>query len=381
VAVAGSPSPRNRKAHVAPSHQIKQRRFAWPAYPALFGAAFVLAAYVSNDISFWGLPRPLMATVAIVTAIQAALSVPLGLHRAALGALGLTVLLFLRTPALVAAGIGATVAIVLGLYLWNRRRGLASPSAVTRAGNSLSVFLLIGLTVVGISNGALPRTIEDLRPRAAAAQSWAPDSLPDIFIILLDANPRADVLQDLFGFDNSAFLAELEEDGFDVHEHSRSNYMYTSQTLASMFQMRHLPEFQSAPGAPMSTRRLINTNPVFDLLRREGYGIQANVAPWDGVVIRGADRLCGDGGLTEFEALLLNSTLLGGAITFAVPQLFPLGIVHIPPPRSIASRPRRPRLRNVHGLSSPMFRPRICQSSSMPTERPGHSATRWEIAI
>lgn len=90
---------------------------------------------------------------------------------------------------------------------------------------------------------------EDSIPVAAATpetSSEEPDiaydtsSRPDVYFILLDAYPRADLLLDNFNFDNSEFLGELEKRGFVVAENSTSNYGFTKASVASMFNLNYL---------------------------------------------------------------------------------------------------------------------------------------------
>ncbi len=63
---------------------------------------------------------------------------------------------------------------------------------------------------------------------------------PDVYYIILDAYTRADVLQDVFGYDNQPFLDQLEALGFRVAEDSRSNYALTRLSLSSSLNMNYL---------------------------------------------------------------------------------------------------------------------------------------------
>jgi hypothetical protein len=73
-------------------------------------------------------------------------------------------------------------------------------------------------------------------------RSIVPDDLerPDVYYIILDAYPRADVLQEVHDFDNSAFLSQLREMGFYVAECSQSNYSKTSFSLTSSLNMNYI---------------------------------------------------------------------------------------------------------------------------------------------
>ena len=82
--------------------------------------------------------------------------------------------------------------------------------------------------------------IGEYRATVAAAQKEVPnptsqvdDSLPDIYLIILDAHTRSDVLKSRFGYDNTNFVRELNEMGFYVASCSQSNYASTKLTLVS----------------------------------------------------------------------------------------------------------------------------------------------------
>ena len=72
-------------------------------------------------------------------------------------------------------------------------------------------------------------------------------NLPDIYYIILDGHGRSDVVKELFGYDNSAFIDYLEERGFYVADQSRSNNIQT------------LPVTNSDIYIPYKTTGLINS--------------------------------------------------------------------------------------------------------------------------
>ena len=69
---------------------------------------------------------------------------------------------------------------------------------------------------------------------------------PDVYYIILDAYTRADVLQQVFGYDNRPFLERLEALGFRVAADSRSNYALTRLSLPSSLNMDYLEEIGPA---------------------------------------------------------------------------------------------------------------------------------------
>lgn len=82
----------------------------------------------------------------------------------------------------------------------------------------------------------LAAEIENTGPNPTAAS----DSLPDIYYIILDGYPRADVLKKSFDYDNSEFISWLASNGFVVTACSQSNYSHTRPSMASTFNMEYL---------------------------------------------------------------------------------------------------------------------------------------------
>ena len=73
---------------------------------------------------------------------------------------------------------------------------------------------MIGITAAQLfTTGRLEVPGHALGPRPEAEPG-----LPDIYVVLLDAYPRADTLDNDFGYDNSPFLDGLRAEGFDVAE-------------------------------------------------------------------------------------------------------------------------------------------------------------------
>jgi hypothetical protein len=70
--------------------------------------------------------------------------------------------------------------------------------------------------------------------------------LPDVYLIIMDAYERDDVLEELHGYDNSGFLEALEGMGFYVARGSLSNYRHTELSLASLLNMDYIQAFPNA---------------------------------------------------------------------------------------------------------------------------------------
>jgi hypothetical protein len=142
---------------------------------------------------------------------------------------------------------------------------------------------------------------------------------PDIFVVLLDGYPRADVLRRNFGFDNQPFLTRLQGLGFDVASGSRANYAYTLHSLASIFDMRYLDDEELRRG-PSAFSRLINHGAAIELLRQSGYEIATVPSAFEESRLTSADVVMDSGGISEFEYRLLDLTFGLDVLIWAAPD-------------------------------------------------------------
>ncbi len=71
---------------------------------------------------------------------------------------------------------------------------------------------------------------------------------PDIYYIILDGYGRADMLQEIYGYDNSDFLNQLRDLGFFVAEASQANYPQTVLSLGSSLNMQYLDKMSTQMG-------------------------------------------------------------------------------------------------------------------------------------
>jgi hypothetical protein len=145
-----------------------------------------------------------------------------------------------------------------------------------------------------------------------------------MYILLLDGYARADTLQRVMRYDNSAFLSALSARGFDVSTRSKSNYTFTEMTLPSMFHMAYLSDIPELDGVisgrlppQPAIRNAINRSPVLDDLREHGYSIVTTATGTSGYVsIRNSDVYLDTGEMNEFEFHLIRSTWLLDFIQF-----------------------------------------------------------------
>jgi hypothetical protein len=97
------------------------------------------------------------------------------------------------------------------------------------------------------------------------------ESRPDMYIIVLDGYGRQDVLQQIYGYDNSEFLQELERRGFYVARDSHSNYIQTVYSIASLLNFDFIRPWEPPVSLFPYLLLPIRNNRVFQILDEIGY--------------------------------------------------------------------------------------------------------------
>lgn len=303
-------------------------------------SAFVLATAFANEEPLAAVVRPLGIGIAISLVLVAILrlatrDMPRASLLATTGLVALISLDLLRgltalvsvvvgSPlVLLATGVIAYLLLATGAValLTVVRHGMIGAQQLHQGANQAAAILLGTIVVMGSVDGigtfigrAGGSPLLTDCPAVAPAPAVSP--LPDIYQILLDGYPRADVLAERFGFDNGPFLQALRDDRFVVDDRSHSNYTFTALTFSSMFNMRYLddlPGLSPVVGQPMRGRSetldAISHATVFSVFRHAGYRILTTPSGWEHVTTRdGADRFLDHGELTDFERNLVERT-------------------------------------------------------------------------
>jgi len=134
-----------------------------------------------------------------------------------------------------------------------------------------TLVLLATVQAAGSLRRAMPPTASMPVPVAPA-----PDSLPDIYLIVLDEYAASRVTRQLLAFDNREFQDSLRTFGFRIPTATWSNYSFTAASIASMLDMRHVDEVAGRAGRDRSLvplNNIIAGNAAFTLARSLGYRI------------------------------------------------------------------------------------------------------------
>ncbi len=236
-------------------------------------------------------------------------------HGAGLAAMALALAALLPaggyTPVFVilAAFIGATGVLT-------RRNAWRTGPTATRALSVVGTVLVAVLVANSVQQGALTEAIHELTVDRATGSATA--DRPNLYVVLLDGYPGDDAAKLQPTFDADQFPDALTARGFEVQRHSRSNYLRTAHTLASMFSMRLLH------GEPTEDelRPLLNEGAALDVLASHGYDITAISSGFSPLDIRSADAVVGSAAPSELEIALFRYTGLGAVVGAAAPDAF-----------------------------------------------------------
>ena len=130
---------------------------------------------------------------------------------------------------------------VFGIYR------LGSTTTWTRGANIAAIIVVIG-PIVGLFGHSVQSFGSTLQNSEDCELSLPGEKAPDVYLIVLDAYERADVLKSLYGFDNEPFLEELRRLGFYIAEGSMSNYRHTTTSLAATLNLQYIQNFPSSFG-------------------------------------------------------------------------------------------------------------------------------------
>ena len=137
--------------------------------------------------------------------------------------------------------------------------------------------------------------------------------LPDIYYIVLDGYARTDVMKSLFDFDNSSFLAHLEDRGFYVAaEHSE--LLPDTLSLSASLNAVYLDELVKGLGLDQTELSdLIGKSNVVETLRPLGYKFVTFATGFDPTEHPEADLyLSPERYWNGFERMVIDATLAAG---------------------------------------------------------------------
>jgi len=195
------------------------------------------------------------------------------------------------------------------------RRGLEE---ITKILNVMALILVtFSLVNIGLyefrTRSALQDNDSAERIQLTQTGSVQVDALPNIYYIILDGYARADVLEELYNYDNSEFLEFLDQKGFFVAGQGQANYVQTALSLASALNLGYLDDLASRVGPEFDDRqplqRMIKSSSVVQFLKQQGYLTVAFATGYAPTTLDDADVYMGPGqSWNSLETLLLGNT-------------------------------------------------------------------------
>lgn len=177
---------------------------------------------------------------------------------------------------------------------------------------SIIFMLLFGFQIVNLAKNFYTLVMTGTHSQTTAISALTEDielqngTKPDIYVIVLDGYGRQDVLRKIYGYDNSEFIAWLDERGFYVATETHSNYVQTPYTMASFWNFDYLPTWDSSSEYEQYLYQPIQNNRVFRLLDEIGYTTVSTEGAVHFTEIRNSDvYLSNFLPLNDFETLLL----------------------------------------------------------------------------
>jgi len=148
-------------------------------------------------------------------------------------------------------------------------------------------FIKLFLGLPSVSSKTL---LQPVIPSEVAAEPSA--GKPDIYYIILDGYGGADMLQDVYGYDNSDFITSLQDLGFVVPASSRTNYPYTVLSLISSLNMQYLDSMSTKLGGATQwwlARDTLQHSQVREFLEKQSYRTVFIASGFDYTDIRDGD--------------------------------------------------------------------------------------------
>jgi len=309
-----------------------ERVFLAPLHFLLFSLYFVLRLYDFNiqEVPFLDLLRPLLLSVGMGLALYLlfGLLVARRWHAAALMTSAWLLAFYLygmfrtlaydtnviRQPEVFAVLWGILFVVLIA---WLGAKVPQSPNPSLPAGaNLIAIFLLAYPTI-----GSLVYLLAFQMPMPSQTdhtlQGGPLPVSPDIYYIILDTYPRADVLTELYGYDHGGpFVQSLMDLGFYVAECSQSNYESTPASMTSSLNLDYVQNmsdtFRDGEGDLMNLFKLLDNNNVQETVSNFGYTTVAFASGFPLHEWRDADVFIAPpyGPVTEFETMLMSSTYL-----------------------------------------------------------------------
>lgn len=191
---------------------------------------------------------------------------------------------------------------------------VSKPLKLTYYLNLLCAFLLIYQVIQFGANTYIQITTSTAStaiPSLTTVIQLKGDTRPDIYVLILDAYGREDVLRDIYDYDNSKFTNALRNRGFYVPTNNHSNYVQTTYAMASLWNFDYVQPWVATSDYNHYILNPIQNNRAFELLHNIGYTTVSFEGALSYTQIYNADiYITNSVRLNKFEAYSLVNTPL-----------------------------------------------------------------------
>lgn len=158
----------------------------------------------------------------------------------------------------------------------------------------ICLVVMVGLSaLLFLKNHVLPHNVQ-VSDNTEQGLQFSFKHKPNVYFILTDAYARHDTLKEVAGFDNTAFLAELEKRGFSIGKNAYSNYHFTVASLSATMDMKlhDFDEKNLIKYEPQMREALKGKNLVRRIFKNNGYKIINLPAQWHEMACYGYEDVC-----------------------------------------------------------------------------------------
>ena len=223
-----------------------------------------------------------------------------------------------------AGAFSAAVFILILLLLVRTRRDLSKLTTLL----CVVAAVLVSIQVVQAGARIFSRPAVDSPDVPGAAGTSSSVRTPNIYYIVMDGYGREDILNEMFEYDNGAFVQYLESRGFRVAGKGHSNYGVTVLSITSALNgnyIQDLIEVDRESRGIWPLRQLLENNLVFKTVKKYGYSIACFASGYGFTELKDVDLYIPPGvTISEFHNLLINST----PITLFLPDSLSLFDIH-----------------------------------------------------
>jgi hypothetical protein len=302
-----------------------------PAYPLFLSIYPILTLFTNNiyQLSFSFLLRPFLISVFVATLIFGGAKLFFrAWHKSAFFAT-LVVLFFgfyghiknlldakeVRGASLYILG-GGLLIIFFFIFFDKKNKGEFDYASLAPSINLIVIILLLFPFISMTRHYTVKRiAFSSITPSFKELDNANLEALPDIYYIIPDAYARSDTLKEIYHYDNSEFIAELEKDNFYIAKCGQSNYPITLLSLVSSLNIDYIPNlnerFTPEEDDILYLFATLRKNIITEIFSTVGYEIIAFATGFPWTEMRNADIFISppSGKMNEFEIIFLQTTI------------------------------------------------------------------------